>query len=172
MLLTSASNTISENLALTTTAQGVANQSDAPTQLFVSSATVAETDGVVNFTVQRTGDLNKYVLISYITQDGDGKAGDRYQPTLGQALFAPGQTEQIVSVEIPNNGRFVGDRQFGLVVTFKGESLDPAIMPEPWEVAIGTPDEQIRRWRQPPGTEGESVLFDITSTDSQTALLP
>ncbi|MBD2651905.1 FG-GAP repeat protein, partial [Synechocystis sp. FACHB-383] len=77
-----------------------ANDSNAPTQLFVTSPRGSESLGAVDFTIERTGDLDKYVLVSYLTQDGDGKAGNRYLPVAGQLIFSPGETSKTVTVEI------------------------------------------------------------------------
>lgn len=40
------------------------------------------------------------VRVSYATQDGEAMAGDDYQATSGTAVFAPGETEQILTVPI------------------------------------------------------------------------
>jgi Ca2+-binding RTX toxin-like protein len=66
----------------------------------------------------------------------------------------------------------VGSRQFGLKVTLEGESSDPNLVPDAWQAAIATPNEQIRRWKRMTGTEGNSVLFDITSTKSTDRIAP
>ncbi|RMD71050.1 MAG: hypothetical protein D6822_03325, partial [Cyanobacteria bacterium J149] len=72
---------------------GVLNASDptAPTHLSVSNPTVNEADGEVQFTIQRTGNLDKYVEISYLTQDGRAKSGSDYNSVVGKAIFTPGQ---------------------------------------------------------------------------------
>lgn len=58
-----------------------------PTRLFVSNPKVSEAAGEAQFVIERTGDLNKYVLVSYITQDMSGKAGDRYLPIAGPFCY-------------------------------------------------------------------------------------
>ncbi|MBD2651906.1 FG-GAP repeat protein, partial [Synechocystis sp. FACHB-383] len=73
---------------------------NAPTKLLVSNPKISEVRGEVDFVIERTGDLDKYVLISYLTQDGDGKAGNRYLPVAGQLIFSPGETSKTVTVEI------------------------------------------------------------------------
>jgi len=159
---------VSNNDSTPTTQNFVTTQSqtNAPTQLFVSNPTGAELGGSLDFIIQRTGDLTKSVLVSYITQDGDGKAGDRYNPVAGQLVFAPGETTKTVTVPIPNNGQYVGNRQFGLAVTLEGETTDPNLVPDAWQAAIAIPNEQIRRWTLIPGEAGNAVTFDITSVDS------
>ncbi|MFN9952923.1 MAG: hypothetical protein ACK55I_07470, partial [bacterium] len=66
----------------------------------------------------------------------------------------------------PDNSEYVGTRKFGLAVTLEGESSDPNLVPDAWQAAIATGNEQIRRWKSITGTEGNSVLFDITTTNS------
>jgi uncharacterized repeat protein (TIGR02059 family) len=165
---------VSNNDSTPTTQNFVTTQSqtNAPTQLFVSNPTGAELDGSLDFIIQRTGDLTKSVLVSYTTQDGDGKAGSRYTPVAGRAVFAPGETTLTVTVPIPDNGKYVGERQFGLKVTLDGESSDPNLVPDAWQAAVATPNEQIRRWKGITGTEGNSVVFDITSTKSTDRIAP
>ncbi|MDT3676517.1 SwmB domain-containing protein [Microcystis wesenbergii] len=143
-----------------------ASNPNAPTRIFVSNPKANEADGKVEFTIQRTGDLDKYVWVDYLTQDGGAKAGNRYTPVAGQAVFAPGETTLTVTVPIPDNGKYVGKRKFGLAVTLEGESSDPNLVPDAWQAAVATPNEQIRRWKSINGTEGNSVVFDITSTNS------
>ncbi|MGI0483777.1 Calx-beta domain-containing protein, partial [Geminocystis sp. CENA526] len=77
-----------------------ASNPNAPTRIFVSNPTANEADGEVSFTIQRTGDLDKYVQVHYITQDGRGKAGSDYNSVLGRAVFKPGETTKTVSVPL------------------------------------------------------------------------
>jgi hypothetical protein len=124
----------------------IATNPNAPTQLFVDNPRTSEAAGEVNFTIKRTGDLRKYALVSYLTQDGDGKAGDRYLPVAGRLLFAPGETHKIVTVPIPNDNIYTGDRQFGLLVSLLQEGLDPKTWPTSFNVEGDANGEQIRRW--------------------------
>ncbi|MFM6172650.1 MAG: Calx-beta domain-containing protein, partial [Sphaerospermopsis kisseleviana] len=152
------------------TTKGLA--SNAPTQLFVSNPTGAELDGSLDFTIQRTGDLSKSVLVSYITQDGDGKAGDRYLPVVGQFVFTPNETSKTVTVKIPNNGRFVGDRQFGLLVSLVKEGNDLAELPLSFNLEADANGSQIRRWSMikndtQKGLLGGTLQFDTTVSNGQ-----
>jgi len=142
------------------------NSSGLPTQIYVSNPMVSERTGRADFTLTRTGDLNQYVWVDYFTQDGNGKAGDRYTPTAGRTVFTPGETTKIVTVPIPNNGKYVGDRQFSLAVTLEGETIDPALVPDAFEFKMTPVNEQIRRWQAIAGENGDSVLFDITTRNS------
>jgi uncharacterized repeat protein (TIGR02059 family) len=145
---------------------------NAPTQLFVTNPTVSERDGVTNFTIQRTGDLSKSVVVSYITQDGDGKAGDRYLPVAGRALFAPNETQKTVSVKIPNDGRYTGNKQFGLLVSLLKEGNNLAELPPSFDLEADANGEQIRRWNliksdTQQGLLGGTLQFDTTVTNGQ-----
>ena len=157
---------------LATTANNTNGVADAPsdnnvpTQIYVSNPTISERNGRADFTLTRTGNLDEYVWVDYYTKDGDAKAGDRYTPIAGQAVFAPGETTLTVTVPIPDNGKYVGTRQFSLAVTVEGESTNAADVPDAWQAAISTPNEQIRRWTLVPGEDGDSVVFDITSNHS------
>jgi Ca2+-binding RTX toxin-like protein len=138
-----------------------------PTQIYVSNPTVSERAGRAEFTITRTGDLNQYVWVDYYTQDGDAKAGERYTPVAGQLVFSPGESTAAVTVPIPNNRKYVGKRQFELVVNLEGESIDPSAVPDQWQTAIAAPSEQIRRWNMVPGdNNNNSITLDVTSTKS------
>lgn len=143
-----------------------------PTQLFVSNPTGAELDGSLDFTIQRTGDLTKSVLVSYITQDGNGKSGDRYVPVVGQLVFAPDETSKTINVKIPNNNRYVGDRQFGLLVSLVKEDHELTNLPQPFKLEADANGAQIRRWSLTNGETqlglfGGTLQFDTTVTDGQ-----
>ena len=137
-----------------------------PTQIYVSNPTISEGSGRAEFTITRTGDLSTYTWFDYYTQDGDAKAGDRYTPVAGEAVFAPGEATVNVTVPIPNNVRNVGNRQFGLAVTLEGESADSADVPDAWNTAVASPKEQIRRWTLIPGDDSSSITFDVTTSHS------
>ncbi|QHV01360.1 SwmB domain-containing protein [Synechocystis sp. CACIAM 05] len=151
------------------------NNPSAPTQISVSSPTVSELSGKAEFTINRTVNLDKYVWVSYLTQDGSGKAGDRYLPVAGRLLFNPGEVSKTVTVPIPNNGRFVGDRQFGLLVSLEAEGLDGA-MEKPELFLVGDANgEQIRRWNYQnemvnSGLMGGVVSFATTTDNGQSAI--
>jgi hypothetical protein len=150
----------------------ITNSVNGPTQLFVSNPNVSELDGVANFTIQRTGDLSKSVLVSYITQDGNGKAGDRYLPVVGQIVFSPNETSKTITVQIPNNGRFVGDRQFGLLVSLVKEDNNLAELPLSFDLEADANGEQIRRWSliksdTQQGLFGGTLQFDTTVSNGQ-----
>jgi hypothetical protein len=153
--------------SVATASQSIQSSSPAQTKIFVSNPKASEVSGRANFTISRTGDLNQYVWVDYYTKDGDAKAGDRYTPVAGQMVFAPGESSKTVTVPIPNNGKYVGNRQFGLVVQLEGESTDPNVVPDTWQAAVATPNEQVRRWNLVPEEQGNSsITFNVTSSKS------
>jgi uncharacterized repeat protein (TIGR02059 family) len=145
---------------------------NAPTKLFVSSPNVSEAMGEVNFVIERTGNLGKYVVASYLTQDRDGKAGDRYLPVAGQLVFNPGETKKTVTVKVPNDGIYTGDRQFGLLVSLLQEGLQPGNWAQEFSFAADADGAQIRNWNYLLGESTNSltggvISFSTTVNDSQ-----
>ncbi|AIE73895.1 MULTISPECIES: SwmB domain-containing protein [unclassified Synechocystis] len=119
---------------------------NAPTKLFVSNPITSEAREEVDFVIERTGNLDKYVLVSYLTQDLDGKAGNRYLPVAGQLIFNPGETKKTVNVKTPNDGIYTGDRQFGLLVSLVNERLQWGNWGETFSVVGDANGAQIRNW--------------------------
>lgn len=145
--------------------------SDTPTKIYVSNPTVSELSGRAEFTLTRSGNLDKYLRLEYYTEDGSGKAGKRYLPVAGSLLFAPGEATRVVNVPIPNNGQYVGDRHFSLVVSLVEESLDKqGIFPLDWSLLADPKGEQLRLWNYRSeitngGLWGGILEFDTTTID-------
>ncbi|WP_330202448.1 Calx-beta domain-containing protein [Cyanobacterium sp. DS4] len=123
------------------------------TQLSVSSPKVSEVDEQATFTIRRTGDLNNYLWVQYITRDRDGKAGNRYLPTFGRALFEPNQMEQTITVDIPNDDVYTGEQQFELLVSSIAEEKTKEELPTKiedlsynYKLTVDANGEQIRHW--------------------------
>ncbi|MGI0483008.1 Calx-beta domain-containing protein, partial [Geminocystis sp. CENA526] len=149
-----------------------ATQSDpnAPTRLSVSNPTANEADGEVSFTIQRTGDLDKYVQVHYITQDGRGKAGSHYQSVLGRTVFKPGETTKTVSVPLILDDVYTGTRDLGLLVTLEEESH--TLLDDEFHLYIDSTNGQIRNWNHIKGEKPNSVMggeleFRVTTTDGK-----
>ncbi len=144
------------------------NMGEGETRLFVSNPIVAnEVDGEIDFTIQRTGDLNKYVQAYYISQDGRAKAGNDYSPVLGRVVFAPGETSKTVSIPLPLDDIYSGTRGFGLLVTPDQESDTPL---DGQFSIYADPDGQIRNWNYLENDRPLSVMdgeleFRITTND-------
>ncbi len=65
---------------------------------------VAETTGSVLLTVQRTGDTTAAGSVDFATANGTATAGLDYTATNGTLNFAPGETNQTITVPILNDG--------------------------------------------------------------------
>ncbi|WP_017292847.1 Calx-beta domain-containing protein [Geminocystis herdmanii] len=147
-----------------------ASNPDAPTRLSVSNPTANEADGEVEFTIQRTGDLDKYVQVHYLTQDGRGKAGSDYNPVLGRAVFKPGETSKTISVPLILDDIYTGTRDLGLLVTLEEESN--TVIDDEFHLNVDPTDGQIRNWNhiigeQPNSVMGGELEFRATTTDGK-----
>ncbi|WP_017292841.1 Calx-beta domain-containing protein [Geminocystis herdmanii] len=147
-----------------------ASNPNAPTRISVSNPTANEADGEVEFTIQRTGDLDKYVQVHYITQDGRGKAGSDYNSVLGQVVFKPGETTKTVSVPLILDDVYTGTRDLGLLVTLEKESDTP--LSDEFNLYIDSTNGQIRNWNhiigeQPNSVMGGELEFRVTATDGE-----
>ncbi len=80
-------------------------------QLDHSSATVANTAGNVQLTVDRTGGSDGAVAVDYATSDGTAVAGTNYTATSGTLDFTDGQTSETITVplaDLPGAGATSG----------------------------------------------------------------
>ncbi|WLT40158.1 DUF4114 domain-containing protein [Synechocystis sp. B12] len=111
--------------------------------------------------MERTGDLDKYVVVSYLTQDMDGKAGDRYLPVAGQLVFKPGETKKTIKVKVPNDSIYTGDKQFALLVSLLEEGLQPGNGEQAFSLAADTNGSQIRNWNYLPGESANSLTGGV-----------
>lgn len=71
-----------------------------PTELFISSPLVDETEQRVEFVISRTGDLDQAMTVQYVTADDTAQAGLDYMPISGKLVFAPGEASRSVFVPI------------------------------------------------------------------------
>ncbi|QHU99213.1 hypothetical protein BWK47_03125 [Synechocystis sp. CACIAM 05] len=158
-----------------TTLAATSSDPNQPTRLFVSNPKVSEASGEAQFVIERTGNLNKYVLASYITQDMSGKAGDRYLPIAGQLIFNPGEEQKTVTVKIPNDSVYTADRQFGLLVSLLNDGLEAGNWGSDFALAGDANGAQIRRWNYLAGDWDNSVMgglidFSTTVNSGQTEI--
>ncbi|MBR8830796.1 MAG: FG-GAP repeat protein [Chlorogloea purpurea SAG 13.99] len=145
---------------------------DGPTRLFVSNPNVSEAHGVVNFTIQRNGNINKYTLVGYTSQDGSAKGGDNYSPVAGRILFLPGEKQKTISVKIADDGVYRGNKNFGLLVSLLKEGSTTEGMEPLFNVEANANGEQIRRWQNTIAPDANSLLntawqFDTSTTEGE-----
>ncbi|BAQ63278.1 Calx-beta domain-containing protein [Geminocystis sp. NIES-3709] len=156
--------------AVSSTLSSSNNINNAPTRLFVSNPIANEADGKVEFKIDRTGNLDKYVKVHYITQDARGKAGSDYHPVLGRAVFQPGESSKIISVPLPLDDVYTGTREFGLLVTNEKESH--TLLTDEFNLYVDPTDGQIRNWNhiiddQPHSVMGGKLEFRLTTTEGK-----
>jgi hypothetical protein len=74
-------------------------------QVFFDQPTswVWEDQDSATVTVDRSGDTNQTVSVSYATSDGTATAGEDYTPASGTLTFGPGQTQQTFTVPVVND---------------------------------------------------------------------
>jgi hypothetical protein len=166
----SSENTVLENQQTLTSSANptIVDDPSTPTQLFVSNPRVSEKTGVVTFSIQRSGDLSQYSLVSYQTVDEDGKAGGRYLPVAGRLVFAPGEGQKSVNVTIPNDGIYTGDRQFGLLVSLLKEGLEAPTGPDNLKLQADANGEQMRRWHYEEEPAENSLVGQLTFSTTVT----
>ena len=75
----------------------------AKSYFYVRDAGTVQEGDYANFTIQRTGDLNRYEKISYYTYNGSARSNSDYRYKSGTAYFSPGQSESNVSVQTYND---------------------------------------------------------------------
>ncbi|MBL1208424.1 Calx-beta domain-containing protein, partial [Geminocystis sp. GBBB08] len=156
--------------AVSTSLSSSDNINNTPTRLSVSNPIANEADGKIEFVIQRTGNLDKYVQFHYITQDGRGKAGSDYHPVLGRAVFQPGESSKTISVVLPLDDVYTGTREFGLLVTKEKESHTP--LTDEFNLYVNPSDGQIRNWNhiikeQPHSIMGGILEFRVTTTEGK-----
>ena len=61
---------------------------------------VRETDGLATFTVSHSSASAYQIVVAYGTSDGTATAGADYVETTGELVFAPGETEQAIDVQV------------------------------------------------------------------------
>jgi Ca2+-binding RTX toxin-like protein len=74
-----------------------------PPSVAVNDVTVNEADGVMTFTVTRSGDLTGSSTVNYATANGTASAGSDYTAATGTVSFAAGQATATVQVLVVND---------------------------------------------------------------------
>ena len=66
----------------------------------VTAPDVQETDGLATFTASLSSASSYRIVVEYETSDGTATAGADYLETTGELVFAPGETEKSVAVQV------------------------------------------------------------------------
>lgn len=83
----------------------------------VIGSTVNEADGVARFIVRLNAPQATEIPVDYATRAGTAEEGSDYLATQGRLLFAPGETEQVVSVTLFDSDGGEDSEYFSLDIT-------------------------------------------------------
>ncbi len=138
-----------------------------PSQILVSNPIVNEAENVVEFTIERFGDLSRYVKIQYITEDGLAKAGFDYLPIVGQVIFTPNEVTKTVQVPLHNSSENSGE--FNLLTKVIRESNE--VVTGEFSLYGDSGNGEIPVWSYDKSLTGDSLTdgylgFDVTTTDN------
>jgi uncharacterized delta-60 repeat protein len=86
-------------------------------QFSVPAFSVDETAGYATFTVLRTGGSDGTATSDYATSDGSARAGQDYLATSGTLTFLSGQTQQMFTVPVLEDGLVEGDETVNLTLS-------------------------------------------------------
>jgi hypothetical protein len=92
---------------------------DAPARISIADSSAPETDlsGSMVFTVTLDTPSAYTITVDYVTQDDTAVAGEQYTATSGTLTFAPGETEQIITVPIIGDTECDPDSTFQVVLS-------------------------------------------------------
>ena len=121
-------------------AEGRIIDDDPEPGLSVTGAEVSEDVGAADFVIRLSAPSGREVQVSYATRDGSASAGRDYVSLSGTAVFAPGEVEKTVSVNVADDGLAEGDEDFFLTLAkpanavlqvpqATGRIADPAELP-------------------------------------------
>ncbi len=90
---------------------------DPITALTVDDFTVGESDGPGSFIVRLSGPANEIVSVDYSTADGTALAGVDYVANTGNLNFQPGDSTQVIQVDILDDAEEEGIETFNLILS-------------------------------------------------------
>jgi hypothetical protein len=92
----------------------------------MSSATVVETNGLVNITLVRTGDVSAPFTMNWVTDGGTAQPGLDFVAAGGSVPFGVGEYDHSISLRLLDNALPDGDRTVRLRVTLPNGASLPA----------------------------------------------
>ncbi len=119
--LASAANCAAPGAVCTADGRPLSNALDAvvpgPVALTVADARAKEgVDDTIDFAVTLSRAAPDEVTVRYVTKDGSATAGEDYRSARGKLVFAAGETEKTVSVEVVDDAHDEGEETFTLVL--------------------------------------------------------
>ncbi|AFY61771.1 Calx-beta domain-containing protein [Synechococcus sp. PCC 6312] len=138
-------------------------------QLTVSPLVISPADNIGFFRIERSGNLEQYLGISYSTQDSLGKAGLNYLPVTGRTTFNPGERFKEVQVFLLDNPLSDPTKNVVLNATIINQASSSNVLRNTFNIQGETSDLEIKNWQQiffEPSTNSllESALAFNTAT--------
>ena len=101
-------------------AVGILNNDDGSPYMSIADATVTENAGGTNalFRVTLSAASALPIAVSWATTNGNAVGGFDYLPGSGWLYFMPGETEQVISIAVPDNTWYQPTRTFGLNLAY------------------------------------------------------
>jgi len=96
--------------------------------LALDSVSIDENAGAVSLELQRTGGSAGEVSVYYETLDGTATAAVDYAAASGTVVFAEGEAQKTISVQIIDNAEFNVDKSFSLLIS---NATGGAVLSEP-----------------------------------------
>ena len=104
----------------------------------VDSVTVNETDGSVQLTVNRIGDLTGAFIASYETLDGTASEKSDYTASLATLRFEPNETTKTITIFLTNDALVESSENFFVIL--RGPDGAPASAPSQATITINSDD--------------------------------
>lgn len=88
-----------------------------PVQFDVRNYSVAENGGSVSVSVTRSGDTSQSASVHYATSDGTATAGSDYTGASGDLVFASGETNKTIAIQVLDDSTYEGDEAFTVTLS-------------------------------------------------------
>ena len=155
----------------TATAVVTITDDDDPPTLTVADVSGSELQGQLVFTVELSAASGQAVTVEYATQPGTALANTHYDHVSGTLNFAPGMTEQRITVTVRGDTEADTDNAFTLVLTNPANAMFPANTPASGLAATGTLLELIPLTLSVAGgvtelAEGATLQFTVTAASA------
>jgi hypothetical protein len=88
-----------------------------PIQFDAPNYSVAENGGSAIVSVSRSGDTSQSASVHYATSDGTATAGLDYTSAVGDLVFASGETNKTITIQVFDDNIYEGDEAFTLTLS-------------------------------------------------------
>jgi len=160
--------------------QAAIDDNDGVVQVAITGpAEVNEAAGTISYTVTLSAPSSETVKVDFSTVDGSAKSGSDFTAQAGTLTFAPGQTTQVITVPISNDGVYEGSESYQVTIS---NAVGGVITTAAVTTAIkddgtgslpngGSPDDDrphVSAVSSPKVTEGGNLDFAVKLTHAST----